>query len=1035
MGTPTTRRLPVAARSTNHDPHATVDPTPAPAGDTAIDLASGVRNCGSIGRFTIRGFLGAGTFGTVYRAHDPQLDREIALKTAPAAGQSLERMQRFRREACTAAGLRHPHIVPLFEAGEADGLLFLASAYVAGLSLADAIHERHDRGGFAPRDAAVIVQKLADALAYAHGQGVLHRDVKSANVMLDPAGEPHLLDFGLARRFADEEKMTQAGAVLGTPAYLAPEVCRGDTARWTPAVDQYALGIVLYELLAGQTPFGGPTEVVLALQQMQEPERPSRKNPAVPWDLEAVCLKCIEKDPAKRYKDCATLADDLRRWLDGLPTIARPVSSGERLVRWAQRNRALAGLYATLGLVIAGIVVAAFSLQRQKFKQQLARESTERKARATALVESLETADIAGVPIIVRGLGRVRAEAEPLLRLKHAATAPGSNPRFRLALARLPEDAGQVDELLAYLPTARAAEVLVLREAFRDHADRVKALMPRQSANATLPLQTAGLLAGYLPADDRWQPYAADLAGKLVRINPLELAAWAQVFDPLHRPLTPALFDTYRTTQARLKVGDLTTQELVEAATQFDLAATLLARAADDQPEALVELLQTADPRHYAAILESAKGHRPLVIAAMRETVNQKPDDNWTSEALESLATRQANAAVTLLRLGEPEAVWALLRHTPDPTARSYLIHGLGQRGADPKTLLEHYQQEPDTSAQRALVLSLGFGTWTFARQDRDATTERLLRDFRYHPDAGLHGAIDWLFRRHGPYWAGELDRAVDEKRGQPAGNRDWFVNTEGQTFTVVRGPVEFLMGSPSDEPGREAGDAETQHRKRIGRSFAIAAREVTVAEYLRFNKDFRYRKQYAPEADGPISETTWYAAAAYCRWLSERDGVPDDQMCYPPVSEIKAGMKLPANFLTRTGYRLPTEAEWEYACRAGAVTARPYGRGTELLTQYAWGLKNSNDRLWPGGRLKPNDLGLFDMLGNAWEWCQDEYSAERTESDDLQVLVVSNDKLRLWRGGSFIYRAPFQRSAARHRYRPDDWGSTVGLRPARTYR
>ena len=137
---------------------------------------------------------------------------------APAAGQSPERFQRFRREARTAAGLRHPHIVPLFEAGEADGMLFLASAYVPGTTLADALPEI----GFDPPDAAVIAQQLADALAYAHGQGVLHRDVKSANVMLDPAGEPHLLDFGLARRFEDEEKMTQAGAVLGTPAVPRP---------------------------------------------------------------------------------------------------------------------------------------------------------------------------------------------------------------------------------------------------------------------------------------------------------------------------------------------------------------------------------------------------------------------------------------------------------------------------------------------------------------------------------------------------------------------------------------------------------------------------------------------------------------------------------------------------------------------------------------------------------------------------------------------------------------------------------------------
>jgi formylglycine-generating enzyme required for sulfatase activity len=256
-------------------------------------------------------------------------------------------------------------------------------------------------------------------------------------------------------------------------------------------------------------------------------------------------------------------------------------------------------------------------------------------------------------------------------------------------------------------------------------------------------------------------------------------------------------------------------------------------------------------------------------------------------------------------------------------------------------------------------------------------------------------------------------------------------VNGQGQTYTVVRGPVEFVRGSPPEEPGRE--DGETPRPTTIGRSFAIAAREVTAAEYLRFNTDYRYRRQYAPEPDGPIDEVSWYEAAAYCRWLSEREGVPEDQMCYPPVPEIKPGMALPADYLSRTGYRLPTEAEWEYACRAGAATARPYGRGVELLGRYGWFIANSKDHLWPCGRLKPNDLGLFDTLGNAWEWCQDQAVSGGAGADVEGPLAVTNDRLRLWCGGSFIYRAPYLRSACRKSYRPDDKGSTVGFRPART--
>jgi hypothetical protein len=342
-----------AARETLDPPPAGSDATRDP--QSALSTGSAPTLPTSFGRFEVRDFLGEGSFGTVYRAYDPQLDREVALKVAKPGAAPPER---FRREAKASANLRHPNIVPLFEAGEINGHLYFASAFIAGMTLEDRLHERG--ATLPPREAAEIARKLADALAYAHGQGVIHRDVKSANVMLDAQGEPHLLDFGLALRSEGAERMTQDGKVLGTPAYLAPEAARGDRDPWSQATDQYALGIVLYELLTGHTPFAGPIPVVLHLHQTREPEPPSKVNPAVPRDLEAVCLKCLEKDPRQRYATVKELADDLERLFSGQPIQARPLNLLLRLRWWCcHHDRIRDAGYFSVWLMI---VVTAWAL-------------------------------------------------------------------------------------------------------------------------------------------------------------------------------------------------------------------------------------------------------------------------------------------------------------------------------------------------------------------------------------------------------------------------------------------------------------------------------------------------------------------------------------------------------------------------------------------------------------------------------------------------------------------------------------------------
>ncbi|MGL4554895.1 MAG: serine/threonine-protein kinase, partial [Gemmataceae bacterium] len=310
-----------------------------------------------IGRFEVRAKLGAGAFGTVYRAWDPQLEREVALKVPlPAALDSPRRVERFLREAKAAAGLRHPNLVPVYDAGEDGDTRYIASAFIEGKPLASAVEGEK---GIDPRRAAGLVRRLAEGVAYAHQLGIVHRDIKPANVMLDADDRPHLMDFGLAARLESTEKMTRDGAVLGTPAYMAPEQAAGQQGEARPESDQYALGVVLYELIAGRTPFEGPPQIVLFNVIHHDPPLPRKLRPDVPRDLETVCLKAMAKRPEDRYPDCQALADDLGRWLDGEPIRARRLTLVERAVRWVRREPKLAASAGLLAAALLALVTAA----------------------------------------------------------------------------------------------------------------------------------------------------------------------------------------------------------------------------------------------------------------------------------------------------------------------------------------------------------------------------------------------------------------------------------------------------------------------------------------------------------------------------------------------------------------------------------------------------------------------------------------------------------------------------------------------------
>ena len=339
------------------------DPKPKPT--PAINLPT-------VPGFRILGVLGRGGMGVVYRAQQIGLGRVVALKMILAGAHAREKdLERFRAEAQAVARFQHPNIVQVFEVGEADGLPYFALEYVPGGTLSGKLkHEPQT-----PTFAAETVEALARAMQYAHARQIVHRDLKPANILVSEDGAPKITDFGLAKRLEDDSGQTQAGTVLGTPSYMAPEQASGDADKVGPAADVYALGAILYDCLTGRPPFAG-TSVMETLDMVRrvEPVPPTQLAGKLPRDIETICLKCLQKEPGKRYATAGELADDLRRFLDGKPILARPVGPVERAWRWAKRNPWVAGLGTAVAVLVLGTAIVTSVLSWQLSVEKRAAE-------------------------------------------------------------------------------------------------------------------------------------------------------------------------------------------------------------------------------------------------------------------------------------------------------------------------------------------------------------------------------------------------------------------------------------------------------------------------------------------------------------------------------------------------------------------------------------------------------------------------------------------------------------------------------------
>jgi serine/threonine protein kinase/formylglycine-generating enzyme required for sulfatase activity len=608
------------------------------------------------------------------------------------------------------------------------------------------------------------------------------------------------------------------------------------------------------------------------------------------------------------------------------------------------------------------------------------------------------------VPEIVKQMAPYRRWTGQLLAATYAqAQEVGDGyKQLHASLALLPSDPSQVDYLRGRLLSAEPHEVAVIREALLDHAEDLTtslwALLANQNEDSDRRFRAACALARYMPDDGRWAKVSDDIACTLVGQNPVVIAKWIDALRPVGESLLTSLADIL-------------------------------------QDEKRSDLERSVATRIYAEYSEGTDDS----LAPLRNRLAEIAPQGSSEEVRAAVAKRQTYVAVALFQLGHYEAMRAILKQTSDPSARSFLIHRLGPSRVEPKALAAKLASETDVSIRRALILSLGeLDVAQLPPGERDDWIASFLRLYRDDPDGGIHGAVEWLLRR----WNQQDQLILADKQlasGVASAPRDsnklavppsakadmqsrWYINGQGQTMIIVPRPGEFTMGEGTQSVPWGPG---ARHKEKIDWSFAIASKPVTVEQFLRFRKDHRYNRQAAPTADCPVNSVSWYDAVAYCNWLSEQEVLTKDQWCYEPTEKAQPAprMKAVTNWRQRMGYRLPTEAEWEYACRAGTTSSWSFGDVPELVDKYEWTYGLALQKSHPVGVLKPNELGAFDMHGNVWNWCQDSFE---NRIEDSNVV----------RGGGFMAFPELVRSAFRGmlpRAVPDN--PYVGFRPARTFR
>lgn len=693
-------------------------------------------------------------------------------------------------------------------------------------------------------------------------------------------------------------------------------------------------------------------------------------------------------------------------------TRKRDWSDAERRMMRAATRRYTALLAGSCALVAALVALVFASLAADKRMR--------RQVEAASLVKQLFVGQWDKLGPVFPRLDAVRGYWADELKSLSEDPRRSSEDRFRARLALAPESREVALGLADDLERATPPELPVLWSRMNRWKDELipllwsKLLAPETESDARRRL--ACVLAQADPRDPKWPDVAPQVVDAVVLEESLmALKGWVELLRPVRghlvEPLSRACLDLSRPEASRL------------------LAASALAELGSDQPEEIAQVMLDGDESQTAILFSAARNAKWLESRLTREL--QQPSSPDLPPPIQ--AHRQAGAALVLARLGDWRSVWPLLRQTADPAVRTQLVCRFQASGVSASSLRQGILLPLAPSVRQAVLLALGqYPPPRLTAAERESIIGDCLRLLEQDPDPGVHSAAEWLLRK----WGRNED--LRERTARLIGRTDlgnWYVNSQGQTMVVLPGPVEFRMGSPESEPQRD--HTETPHLRAIPRSFAIAAHEVTLEQYRRYKPGYVFAPEVANLPDQPAVGLSWYDAVRYCRWLTKEEGMNESDQCYP--EDVGPKMKLPDDFFSRKGYRLPTDAEWEYACRCGSATSRFFGDDGSFLIHFGWYSRNSEGRMWPVGSLMPNPWGLFDVYGNALEWCQNSpspsgrlRSGERVVDDRFQSNPQDDRGLR---GGNYKAMIRDERSAKQFWSEPDLSASFTGLRVARSIR